>query len=413
MAALSQRLMATKPARLEADWLDRASARAVIEALEAVRPGSARFVGGCVRNSLMKRAVDDVDIATQLPPETVLDTLKRSGLRAIPTGLEHGTITAVSDGELFEITTLRRDVETDGRRAVVAFTEDWAEDAARRDFRMNALYAEPDGTLHDPTGGGLNDAETRRVIFIGDPDQRLREDYLRILRFFRFNAWYGAGMDADGLAACERQRSGLEKIASERIWKEFRKLLSAPDPTEVLQAMEQSGVLGGVVPNAAAAHFRAFQKIANTPWDPVRRLLALLPRDEVTAARAASALRLSNAERERLTAWAKNEIVLSPAMTPAKARAAAYRLEHRTFFDRIYTAMAADGRQAWQAVHDAVDGWGRPSFPLMGRDLAALGLEGPAIGKALRELEAWWIEEDFQPSRADLLTRISEARRGG
>jgi len=188
MAASSQRLMATKPARLEADWLDRASARAVIEALEAVRPGSARFVGGCVRNSLMKRAVDDVDIATQLPPETVLDTLKRSGLRAIPTGLEHGTITAVSDGELFEITTLRRDVETDGRRAVVAFTEDWAEDAARRDFRMNALYAEPDGTLHDPTGGGLNDAETRRVIFIGDPDQRLREDYLRILRFFRFNA---------------------------------------------------------------------------------------------------------------------------------------------------------------------------------------------------------------------------------
>ena len=172
------------------DWLNTPETRAVMAALEAARMGGARFVGGCVRNTLMGQPVDDIDIATQLKPDETLKALEAAGIRAEPTGLEHGTITAIINGEPFEITSLRRDVETDGRRAVVAFTEDWAEDAQRRDFRFNAIYADRDGRLYDPTGGGLDDAAAGRVIFIGDPDQRLREDYLRILRFFRFNAWY-------------------------------------------------------------------------------------------------------------------------------------------------------------------------------------------------------------------------------
>ena len=185
--------------RLNADWLNAPATRQVIDALEAERAGCARFVGGCVRNSIMGRPVDDIDIATQLSPDQTLAALNTANIRAIPTGIEHGTVTAVIDGEPFEITSLRRDVETDGRRAVVAFTEDWAEDAMRRDFRLNALYAAPDGEIFDPVGGGYEDALAGRVIFIGDADERLREDYLRILRFFRFNAWYGAGMDADGV----------------------------------------------------------------------------------------------------------------------------------------------------------------------------------------------------------------------
>ncbi|MEM9739764.1 MAG: CCA tRNA nucleotidyltransferase [Pseudomonadota bacterium] len=390
-----------------ADWLASAPTRDVMSALEAVRPGSARFVGGCVRNTLMGRPVEDIDIATQLTPEHVIAAIESAGLRAVATGLDHGTITAICDHRPYEITTLRRDVETDGRRAVVAFTDDWAEDAARRDFRLNALYAELDGTVHDPTGGGLEDAAAGRVIFIGDADERLREDYLRILRFYRFNAWYGAGINPEGQAACGRQGEGLAKIAAERIWKELEKLLRAPDPSDALLAMEAAGVLDQILPGASAARFGGFLEGVNSPWDPLRRLLALLPRDEVTAARAAKALRLSNAERDRLMAWAVSDVALLPGMTPEQARAAAYRLEHRTFFDRVYTAMAEDGGEIWQAVHDAVDGWGRPSFPLRGQDLVELGMSGPQIGETLRALEDWWIAQDFQPGREELLAQAS------
>ncbi|MEL6567631.1 MAG: CCA tRNA nucleotidyltransferase [Pseudomonadota bacterium] len=390
-----------------ADWLTSAPTLAVMSALETARPDGARFVGGCVRNTLMGRPVDDIDIATQLTPPEVVEAIEAAGLRAIPTGIEHGTITAIADRQPYEITTLRRDVETDGRRAIVAFTEDWAEDAARRDFRLNALYAEPNGTVHDPVGGGLEDAKAGRVIFIGKADERLREDYLRILRFYRFNAWYGAGIDADGQAACARQKDGLSKIAAERIWKELEKLLRAPGPTDALLGMEESGVLGQILPGASAERFKAFLEVVNSPWDPMRRLLALLPRDEVTAARVAKALRLSNAERDRLMAWAASDVALLPGMTPAEARAAAYRLEHRTFFDRVYTAMAEDGRKVWKAVHDAVDGWGRPSFPLRGQDLVERGMSGPEIGETLRALEDWWIEQDFAPGRGELLSRAN------
>ncbi|MEO0715039.1 MAG: CCA tRNA nucleotidyltransferase [Pseudomonadota bacterium] len=392
--------------RIDGDWLTAAETVAVIEALEAARPGCARFVGGCVRNTLMGRAVDDIDIATQLTPDLTIGAIEAAGLRAIPTGIDHGTVTAISGGEPFEITTLRRDVETDGRRAVVAFTEDWAEDAARRDFRLNAIYAEPSGILHDPTGAGVSDAAEGRVVFIGDPDQRLREDYLRILRFFRFNAWYGAAVDETGLAACARHRDGLKNIAAERIWKEFEKLLRAPAPAKSILSMEEAEVLPVILPDADAGRFEAFLAVVDAPWDPVRRLMALLPRNELAAARTANALRLSNAERDRLMAWAAETVSLSPDLSPAQARAAAYRLEHRTFFDRVYTAMATDGRARWTDVHDAVDGWGRPSFPVSGGDIAATGRRGPAVGEAMRALETIWIDSDFTLSREALLGQL-------
>ncbi|MEL6781562.1 MAG: CCA tRNA nucleotidyltransferase [Pseudomonadota bacterium] len=394
--------------RIDGDWLTAAETVAVIEALEAARPGCARFVGGCVRNTLMGRAVDDIDIATQLTPDLTIGAIEAAGLRAIPTGIDHGTVTAISGGEPFEITTLRRDVETDGRRAVVAFTEDWAEDAARRDFRLNAIYAEPSGILHDPTGAGVSDAAEGRVVFIGDPDQRLREDYLRILRYFRFNAWYGAAVDETGLAACARHRDGLKNIAAERIWKELEKLLRAPAPAKSILSMEEAGVLPVILPDAAAGRFEAFLEVVDAPWDPMRRLMALLPRNELAAARTANALRLSNAERDRLMAWAAETVSLSPDLSPAQARAAAYRLEHRTFFDRVYTAMATDGRARWTDVHDAVDGWGRPSFPVSGGDIAATGRRGPAVGEAMRALETIWIDSDFTLSREALLGQLSK-----
>ncbi|MDP1556082.1 MAG: CCA tRNA nucleotidyltransferase, partial [Hyphomonas sp.] len=204
----------TPPDLLRAAWLNTPAARAVMGALDAARPGGARFVGGCVRNSLRGLPASDIDIATQLTPEAVIAALGAAGIRAIPTGVEHGTVTAVHDSVPVEITTLRRDVETDGRRAVVTFTEDWAEDAGRRDFRLNAIYAGAEGELFEVIEHSVADAIAGRVIFIGDGDQRLREDYLRILRFYRFNAWYGAGIDAEGQAACARQKPGLARIAA-------------------------------------------------------------------------------------------------------------------------------------------------------------------------------------------------------
>jgi len=368
-------------------------------ALEAVRHGSARFVGGCVRNTLMGRPVDDIDIATQLTPDRVLDALGAAGIRAIPTGIEHGTVTAVCEGRPFEITTLRRDVETDGRRAVVAFTEDWAEDAARRDFRLNALYAEPDGTLHDPTGGGLEDAAHGRVIFIGDADQRLVEDYLRILRFFRFNAWYGAGIDADGLAACARQKRGLEKIAAERTWKELRKLLAAPAPHEAVKAMAAAGVLEVILPMASVGGALGLAEARTT--DPMTRLIALLPRDPEVATAVSRSLRLSNREAERLRAWASVDV---PDGSPEGLRALAYRFGKEAVLDLL--AGSAE-EPAYEDARAHLESWEVPVLPVRGQDLLDRGFSGPEIGAALKGLEDWWVDQDFQPGREALLDRLT------
>jgi len=389
------------------DWLTDPKTLAVMAALEAVRPGGARFVGGCVRNAIMDRPVDDIDIATQIEPESVIKALEAAGIRAIPTGIDHGTITAVIDGKPFEITTLRRDVETDGRRAVVAFTEDWAEDAGRRDFRLNALYADIDGTVYDPVVGGIEDAEAGRVIFIGDADMRLREDFLRILRFFRFNAWYGAGIDADGLAACARQKEGLKKIASERIWKELHKLLAAPDPTEAVSAMHESGVLAIFLPEAETLDglhdLRVSETLAGVQADPMLRLMALIHRSANSVLAVSKRLRLSNAEANRLTMWAADNLPDVSGMNGRQLRQALYWHGKQAVVDRALTS----GRNVRDLLF-AVRAWKRPEFPVGGDDALAAGLKGPEIGQALRKLEEWWMAEDFQPGRDALLARLGK-----
>ena len=248
-------------------WLAAPETRAVIAALEAAGgAGSARFVGGCVRNALIGAPVDDIDIATVLTPEAVVAAVTAAGLKAHPTGLAHGTVTVVSRGVPHEVTTLRRDVSTDGRNATVAFTTDWAEDAGRRDFRLNALYADADGEIFDPTGQGVEDALSGRIVFVGDPEIRIREDYLRILRFFRFHAWYGRGpADAQGLKACAELKDGMTRLSAERVSKELLKLLAAPDPAPAVRLMAETGVLDRVLPDHAGL---AFVEVAEAPSAP-------------------------------------------------------------------------------------------------------------------------------------------------
>ncbi len=381
-------------------------------ALEAVRPGGARYVGGCVRNTLRGLPAEDIDIATQIMPEQVIAALETAGIRAIPTGIEHGTVTAVHDGVPVEITTLRRDVETDGRRAVVAFTEDWAEDAARRDFRMNAIYAGADGTLHEVVPGSVADALAGRVIFIGEADQRLTEDYLRILRFYRFNAWYGAGIDPDGQAACARQKGGLGRIAAERIWKELKRTLAAPDPSAAMLAMEEAGVLGVVLPPASAALLPgliAAENQAGLKPEPMRRLMALLPRRQRDVGEVSARLKLSKEEAVRLAAWA--DAALPHVLGGNKTALAEifYRFTPAAALDRaaIEAASGAPGDLAGVARLAAI--WQRPKFPLGGPDALAAGLRGPTIGAALGQLEEAWIASGFRLTRDDLLSRLRPA----
>lgn len=397
------------PETLRAAWLKAPSTRAVMGALETARQGGSRFVGGCVRNALRGLPADDVDIASQLTPPEILKALEAGGVRAIPTGIEHGTITAVHDGVPVEITTLRRDVETDGRRAVVAFTEDWSEDAGRRDFRLNAIYAGADGRVIEVIPGSVDDAVAGRVIFIGEADQRLREDYLRILRFYRFNAWYGAGIDAEGQAACARQCAGLERIAAERIWKELKRLLTAPDPSEAVLAMEESGVLGAVLPGASPALLSGLvsaESGAGLQPDALRRLMAMLPRRLREAGDVSARLKFSNDEAARLAGWADPALPHVLGAGSAHLREALYRFGPAAVLDRaaIEAAGGAGGDLTALAVETAV--WSRPKFPVGGSDALAAGLAGPAIGAALGALEEAWIASGFSLTRRALLDRL-------
>jgi poly(A) polymerase len=398
-----------RPERLNAAWLTAPASRAVMQALETARPGGSRFVGGSVRNALRGLPADDVDVATQLSPQDVMAALEAAGVRAVPTGVEHGTVTAVHGGVPVEITTLRRDVETDGRRAVVAFTEDWAEDAARRDFRMNAIYAGPDGTLFEVVPDSVADAIAGRVIFIGDGDQRLIEDYLRILRFYRFNAWYGAGIDAEGQAACARQSAGLAKIAAERIWKELKRTLAAPDPSAALQAMEEAGVLEAVLPGASSAMLPglvAAEAAAGLAPDPMRRLMALLPRRLRDTGDVSSRLRFSNEEVARIAAWADPAVPHVLGADAAAIAEAFYRHGPGAVLDRAALEAAAGASGDLAALARDSANWVRPKFPLGGHDALAASLEGPAIGSALAALEEDWIGSGFTLARRELLKRL-------
>lgn len=356
-------------------------------------PDCARFVGGCVRNALIGAPIDDIDIATLLTPDAVVAALKAAGLRSVPTGIEHGTVTGLSEHQPFEITTLRRDVSTDGRRATVAFTTDWAEDAGRRDFRLNALYADAGGVILDPTGLGYDDALAGRIVFVGEPEGRIREDYLRILRFYRFYAWYGRGEpDAAAVAACAALAEGVEQLSAERVSKELLKLLAAPDPRPAVRLMDQAGVLGRVLPSTDLGLLEAMTGVSS---DPVLRLSALLPGDPARVAEVAGRLRLSNAQRERLVEAASDET--QPELTVAQARAIIYRDGRQAFEDRVMRAWAAGGdAEASRRLLALAQAWSRPSLPVGGRDLARLGLKpGPETGRVLKAFEAGWIADDF------------------
>jgi len=404
-------------------WMTAPDTAAVFDALEA-RGGAdcARFVGGCVRNALIGRPTSDLDIATTLSPEAVIEALKAAGLKAVPTGVEHGTVTAISGGKPFEITTLRRDVETDGRRAVVAFTDNWREDAERRDFTLNALYARRDGTIFDPTGHGVADARAGRIVFVGEPTQRIREDYLRILRFFRFLAWYGKGpADAAAVAACEALKDQIATLSAERVSKELLKLLAADDPREATGLMHQTGVLATVLP--APIDLERFKGMVAIEEDqlfenePVLRLAALLPDDQVGAKQFAERLRLSNADRDRITAALAPTPVLKSWMSPREIRRMVYRLGPQVFRDRAKLAWARADRTAvtpqWRGMIALGEGWTAPKFPLTGDDVVTAGVpKGPMVGGVLREVEEWWIDHDFIDDPMSAVEKLKSIAQG-
>jgi poly(A) polymerase len=404
-------------------WMTHPATRAVIAALEASGGvGCARFVGGCVRNAILKQPIGDIDIATTLTPDVVSKALADAGLRAVPTGIDHGTVTAIAQGKPFEITTLRRDVETDGRRAVVAYATDWAEDAQRRDFRLNALYADPTGRLYDPTAGGLADAHAGRIVFVGDAETRIREDALRILRFFRFNAWYGrTEPDAAGLAACAKLRELIRNLSAERVSAELLKLLAAEDPRGAVRLMAQSGVLAVVLPEAQG--LERFEKLVGIETemlfteDALLRLAALLPDDPAQAAALAERLRLSNAQRDRLVAALNPEPRLVSWMSPKQTRRLVYRLGAETLCDRVTLAWAASERPAattqFRALLPTARSWTPPRFPLTGEEVMAAGVaKGPLVGEVLREVEAWWVESDFPDDKLALIERLKSVAQG-
>lgn len=381
---------------LDAEWLRADGPRAVMGMLAAGGHG-AWFVGGCVRNALLGRAVDDIDITTDARPERVMALAEAAGMRAVPTGLDHGTVTLVTDDGPLEITTLRRDVATDGRHAVVAFTDRLDEDAARRDFTMNALYADASGTLRDPTGAGLSDLAARRLRFIGDPEARIAEDYLRILRFFRFHALYAdpeGGLDADGLAACAAHADGLDRISRERIGAEMMKLLAAPDPAPALAAMGASGVLARVLPGAdpdVLARLVALEEASATGPDAVRRLAAL------AGPEAAGDLRLSR-KVERAVAELRGGIE-----SGAGAGELGYRLGPERARDALLLRAAATATPLDPAALAEVLTGAKAVFPVKAADLMPR-FSGPELGRELTRLEARWIASGFALDKGSLLS---------
>lgn len=373
--------------KLSAPWLRDAPSAALFAALD----GQARFVGGAVRDALIGRPVVDIDVATPLPPDQVLARLERAGIRAIPTGLAHGTVTAVPDRRSYEVTSLRRDVETDGRHAVVAFTEDYAVDAARRDFTMNALYADPDGTLFDPVGG-VDDLMAGRVRFIGDPAARIAEDYLRVLRFFRFHAWYGrTEPEQEALDACRDAAPKLQRLAGERVWAELRRLLAAPDPRPALAMMAAAGVLEAVLPGAALAGLDTLLPREPRP-SSLRRLAAL--------GAETGHLKLSRAEAERLAAIAAIGV----------SDDADWVLLKHHGRDAVIDGAILAGRPQ---LRETATHWNDPRLPVTGEDVLAAGVPpGPEVGRILAGLERRWFEDGAKADRDVCLQWLKVAALG-
>ncbi len=387
--------------------------RAVLAALDG-EARATRIVGGAVRDALIGRTVTDADLATTFVPTDVIARAEAAGLKVVPTGIEHGTVTVIAQGKPFEVTTLRRDVETDGRHAVVAFTDDWKEDASRRDFTMNALYCDVAGEVLDPLGG-MPDLEAGLVRFVGNPDDRIREDYLRILRFFRFFAWYGEGRPgAEGLKACGRQREGLATLSAERVWAELKRLLRAPDPGRALLWMRTTEILQKVLPESwgidAVPRLVAAERVEGWDVEPLARVEAMLPPDRARIEGLAERLRLSRAEARRLLDWAD-----APEVGPATSEKALAQLLYangpRGVRDRLRltlaSAMAKDQQREATLLRRllrAAETWTKPSFPVSGKDVVARGVEqGPDVGERLKQLEERWIASGFKLTASELL----------
>jgi tRNA nucleotidyltransferase/poly(A) polymerase len=402
--------------RVQAKWLNEGGLPRLLAVLD--RDGEeARAVGGAVRNVLLNMPVHEIDVAATATPDEVVRRVTAAGFKAVPTGIAHGTVTVVIDSVPFEVTTLRRDVETDGRHAKVAFGRDWKTDAERRDFTINALSVSRDGTVHDYVGG-LADLAQRKVRFIGEPARRIEEDYLRVLRFFRFHAAYGEGaLDAEGLAACIAARGGLAQLSRERVRMEMLKLLIAPRAADVLEAMADAGLLGMLlagVPNGV--HFSAMVEIERAlslAPDAMRRLAALAVLVAEDAERLGEKLRLSNAEQARLAAMAVGWWRISPALNEHQQRALLYRVGPATFTDQALLGWARSGAGAddkgWRELVTLPRHWTAPQFPIKAADLMARGVaKGPQLGAALEMAEKAWIAAGF-PSAKSELEAIAEA----
>ena len=395
--------------------------RAVVKALTA-DGADVRFVGGCVRDALLGRESADIDIGTPDPPERVMGLLEGAGIetRTVPRAIEHGTVTAVAGGNRYEITTLRRDERTDGRHAKVAFTDDWEQDAARRDFTINAMSVTPDGVLHDYFGG-QEDLAAGRVRFVGDPATRIAEDHLRLLRFFRFYAWYGKGVpDAAALDACKAAAHTIPSLSGERVQGEMLKLLAAPDPLAPLAAMRDAGVLAQLLPEASdAKRLARLLAIEGSvgDGDPIRRLGALIA-DAEAAHDIAARWRLAGADAARLAALCAPPAPLTPDLDRRTQRRRLYRLGPGLFRDLVLLAWAAEttgeNEAAWRAMLETARAWEEPALPVSGADVLACGVEsGPAVGRLLFAVEAWWKDRDFAPDREAALAKLREFAAGG
>ncbi|WP_455479040.1 CCA tRNA nucleotidyltransferase [Bartonella sp. B23] len=405
-------------------WLQHSDIQTLLRIL-SVGGEEARVVGGAVRNQLLGQPISDIDIATTCLPQQVIVRAEKAGFKVIPTGVAFGTVTVVSQSCFYEITTLRSDIETDGRHAKVVFGRDWKKDAERRDFTINALYCDADGRLYDDVGG-LNDIARRTVRFIGIAENRIREDYLRILRFFRFFAWYGAGRpDAQALKACVCLKDGLQKLSSERIWGEMKKLLMALDPTRALLWMRQSRILTRIFPETEKWGIDGIYSLVkaeqNFGWkiDPLLRLESLLPPDPVRLHEMAQRLRLSNKEKMRLKEWAKLKMI-NQKCSDGFVQKLIYFHGRQPVLDQLSLCVAAahvaaleedealQKAESYERLYQLAQKWQIPTFPVNGTDLMKKGLSGGVfLGKKLKELEMIWVESGFLTDRKALLEKIN------
>jgi len=405
----------TLPTLANAEWLAAPAVRQVFVVLKAAGE-EARVAGGAVRNALMGFPVGEVDFATTATPDKVIAAAVKAGVKAVPTGLDHGTVTLVIAGTGFEVTTLRQDIVTDGRRAIVRFGRDWEADARRRDFTVNALSVDQAGVVYDPVGG-FSDILVRRVRFIGEPDKRIAEDRLRILRFFRFHAEVGEGIiDVAGLAAATRAHDGLRELSAERIGQEMRRIAVAPRAAEAVALMQDAGVLpvvlGGVgylAQFATAVRFEA--EVGATPA-VAPRLTVLACRIQEDVLRVVTRLRLANIERDRMTSTLTAAASVAVLRDARATRRLLYRLGAERFRDGVVYAAAWNGAAdftPWLDLHRLPDRWTVPAFPLAGRDVLGHGTpRGPLVGELLRAVEGWWIDQDFAPDETALRRRLQQ-----